>query len=173
MAAEIRREMGLGSMDRLDPMALAEHLAIPVLALSFFLNECSDAVSHFSRVESGAFSAVTVFDGARRSVIYNDVHQSGRQSSDIVHELSHGLLGHSPHIGVDGNTGCRIWHDEIEAEADFLAGALLVPEWAAVQIVRRRMSQGSAARDFGVSLRMIDYRINVTGARSRAARIQA
>jgi len=165
--------MGLGSMDRLDPMALAEHLAIPVLALSFFLNECSDAVSHFSRVESGAFSAVTVFDGARRSVIYNDVHQSGRQSSDIVHELSHGLLGHSPHIGVDGNTGCRIWHDEIEAEADFLAGALLVPEWAAVQIVRRRMSQGSAARDFGVSLRMIDYRINVTGARSRAARIQA
>ncbi|HKV98625.1 MAG TPA: ImmA/IrrE family metallo-endopeptidase [Vicinamibacterales bacterium] len=164
--------MGLGSMDRLDPIALADHLAIPILPLSLFRDEWPDAVRHFSRVESGAFSAVTVFDGTRRFVIYNDVHRSERQSNDIVHELSHGLLGHTPHAGVDGNTGCRIWHDDIEAEADFLAGALLVPDWAAVQIVRRQMSRATAAETFGVSLRLIEYRINVTGARTRAARIQ-
>ena len=34
LAKEVRKELGLKPLDRLDPFALAQHLEIPVLALS-------------------------------------------------------------------------------------------------------------------------------------------
>lgn len=171
LATEVREELGLGHMDRLEPVALAHHVAIPLIALTHYVGACPSAVEHFTSVEPSAFSAVTVFDGPARLVIFNDSHRDGRQSNSIVHELSHGLLGHTPHVAVDTATGCRVWHAAMEDEADFLAGALLVPEWAAVQIVGRRISRDRAAEVFGVSAPLIDYRINVTGARRRASRM--
>ena len=172
LATEVRAELGLDHMDRLEPAVLADHLAIPLVPLTDYTLARPDAVKHFSTVEPSAFSALTVFDGPARLVVFNDAHRDGRQSNSIVHELSHGLLGHPPHAAVDPATGCRIWYAQLEAEADFLAGVLLVPEWAALQIVRRRIARKEAAELFGVSAALIDYRINVTGARSRVARMQ-
>ena len=42
------------------------------------------------------FSGVTVFRGPRRTIVFNDAHAPGRQANDIGHELSHGLLLHTP-----------------------------------------------------------------------------
>lgn len=170
LAAEIRQELGLRALDRLDPLVLAEHLAIPVIALSNLLAE-APAVTYLLDVEPRSFSAVTIFDGLRRLIVHNDRHTPGRQNSNIGHELAHGLLLHPPRPAVD-HRGCRLWDQEIEEEADWLAGVLLVPEDAALAVARGRtwQTEAEAALHFGVSEQMLTYRVNITGARIRVQR---
>ncbi len=117
------------------------------------------------------FSGVTVFRGTRRTVVFNDAHAPGRQANDIVHELGHGLLGHPPTFAMD-ELGCRHWDQEMEDEADWLSSVLLVPEEAALFIVRRGWSIAEAATKYGVSGEMIQWRVNATGARKRVQRMR-
>ena len=103
LAAEVRNELGLGPFDRLDPLVLAAHLAIPVVPLSAIAATSLDA-RHFLVEDSSVFSALTVFDGPRRMIVHNDSHSAARQSSNLVHELSHGLLLHEPTPALDSAT---------------------------------------------------------------------
>ncbi|MYQ30530.1 ImmA/IrrE family metallo-endopeptidase [Streptomyces cellulosae] len=168
LALEVRSELRLGALDRLDPFILAEHLAIPVIALSD-LATTSRAAGHLLNVDPGAFSAVTVFRGSMRTILHNDGHSDGRISSNITHEAEHGLLQHRPTPALD-DRGCRLWDQDVEDEAQFLSGALLVPEDAALAIARGRFTKPAAAAHFGVSEKMIQYRLNVTGAVGRVER---
>lgn len=169
IAREVRAELGLTSLSRLDPLALSAHLEIPILPLSSFAADAPLAVEHFTQIETGSFSACTVFDGARRAIVHNDAHSPGRQASDLAHELAHALLLHEPTAAI-GDRGCRLWNQNIEDEAQWLAGALLVTEDAALWIARGGATVSDAARMLGVSEPMINYRLNVTGARKRIAR---
>jgi Zn-dependent peptidase ImmA (M78 family) len=63
-----------------------------------------------------------------------------------------------------------LWNQNIEDEAQWLAGALLLTEDAALWIVREGASAPVAAEHFGISEQMVTYRVNVTGARMRVAR---
>jgi Zn-dependent peptidase ImmA (M78 family) len=168
-AAEIRAELGLTALDRLDPWALAEHLEVPVVPLSDYRDDAPGALRHFSEVEVDVFSAVTVFHGPRRTIVHNDAHSPGRQASNLAHELGHALLLHDPTPALD-DRGCRRWDQRIEDEAQWLAGALLLTEDAALSIVRRGIALHVAAERFGISEQMVSYRLNVTGARKRVAR---
>ncbi len=165
-AREVREELGLRWADPLDPWALARHLEIPVVPLSHFSSVAADAVQHFHRVDRGAFSAVTVFDGSRRLIAYNDSHSIGRRASDLAHELAHALLLHRPGPALD-HRGCRRWNAEQEEEANWLAGALLISEEAALQIARVGEPVDEAAKRYRVSHAMITFRLNVTGALRR------
>jgi len=169
IAREIRQELGLALADPLDPWQLAKHLAIPVTPLSALADAASSAVRHFQVVDSSRFSAVTVFVGTERCIVYNDAHSEGRQASDLGHELAHGLLLHPPAPALDDG-GCRNWDRRLEEEANWLAGALLVSEEAAVALARERVSLTLAANRYGVSEKLMDWRLNVTGARIRAQR---
>lgn len=168
-AREIREELGLSLLDRLDPWQLAAHLQIPVTALSEMEPEAQNAVHRLHDLEPDAFSALTVFHGSRRWIVHNDAHSLGRQASDLAHELAHALLHHPPTPALDEN-GCRDWNQDIEDEANWLAGAMLITEDAALSIVRKRTPLQVAAQELGVSMKMMQWRINVTGARSRVAR---
>jgi len=168
-ANEVRAELGLRALDRLDPWVLAAHLEIPVIPLSDYESDAPLAVEHFGSTETGAFSAATVFLGSRRTIVHNDSHSPGRQSSNLTHELGHGLLLHEPTPAID-DRGCRLWNQSIEDEAQWLAGALLITEDAALWIARGNTTVPEAAAHFGVSEAMVTYRLNVTGARTRVAR---
>lgn len=168
IATSTRAELGLGAFDRLDVLRLAAHLAIPVATLTDLASDAPE-VRHLIEVEREVFSAVTVFDGRRRMIVHNDGHAPSRQNSNLAHEISHGLLQHDPTPPLD-DIGCRIWNQDIEDEAGYLAGCLLVPEPAALAIARGRWTPLGAARHFAVSTEMVEYRLNVTGARRRVAR---
>lgn len=169
LAAEVRAELGLEALDPLNPFALAEDLAIPVTPLSALAEAIPDAVHQLSRVDSGAFSAATVFLGPRRRIIYNDAHSRARQHSDMSHECAHALLRHPPRPAFDGS-GCRDWDADEEDEANFLGAALLVTEEATLHIVRREMDFNQAAHFYGVSRQLLRWRMNATGAVKRVAR---
>lgn len=171
LANEVRAELSLGPLDALDPHALAAHLDIPIVRLSDFVPE-APAVRHLLNVETSVFSAVTVFAGHRRTVVHNDAHALSRQHSNLAHELAHGLLLHPPTPALD-NRGCRHWNQAIEDEAEWLAGALLVTETAAIEIARGRWTIAEAGSHFGVSRAMIQFRINKTGASQRVQRARA
>lgn len=170
IAREVRTELGLLRSAPLDPWKLAEHLDIPVDGMSELSGDVRSAVAYFSVVDPSSFSAVTVFRGPRRIIVHNDTHSPGRQASNVCHETSHALLLHPPTPAID-DRGCRDWDPELEAEADWLCGALLVPEEATLSIVRRGMSISEAARAYGVSEKMMNFRTNVTAARTRIRRV--
>ena len=69
--------------------------------------------------------------------------------------------------------GCRDWDGEVEEEADWLAGILLVPDDAAVALARNHYSDADAAKRYGVSEPLMRWRLNVSGARLRAKRTAA
>jgi len=171
IADETRRELDLDPYDRLDPRVLAEWLAVPVFDLSSLLQD-APSVGHLLTVEKGVFSAVTVFDGTRRAIVHNDRHAPSRQNSNLAHELSHGLLGHPPTAPLD-DSGCRIWNQNIEDEASWLAGSLLISEAATLEIARGRLDVQKAGRVFGVSDQFVRYRLNTTGAIRRNLRERA
>lgn len=169
IARAVREELRLSATAPFHPRDLAAHLEIPVLPLSDFVRQLPDAVRYFRRQGSGEFSALTVFAGTGRLIVYNDAHAPGRQANDLAHELSHALLFHEPKPALDA-LGCRDWDEDCEDEADFLAGVLLVPEEATLEIVRLGRTIADAADQYGVSAPLMQWRINVTGARARVAR---
>ena len=58
----------------------------------------------------------------------------------------------------------------LEEEAEWLSGALLISDEAALHIVRSGMVDDEAKTLYGVSRKMLQFRLNVTGARIRVAR---
>ena len=101
--------------------------------------------------------------------MHNDFHSPARQASNLCHELAHGLLLHPSTPALD-EQGCRYWSKEIEDEANWLSGVLLVPDEVAIAVVKNGIDLGQAAEYYGVSVQMMNFRINVSGARKRVQR---
>jgi Zn-dependent peptidase ImmA (M78 family) len=169
---EFRAEMGLKPHDPLCPWKLAELLEIPVLPLSEFRGEYPAETDYLTTVDQSCFSAVTVFHGHRRLIVYNDSHHPKRQASNISHELSHGILQHPPTEPFSDH-GCRNFNKKIEDEANWLGPALLISEEAALHIVKLGMSMDEASDFYSATKDVIIMRLNVTGAKSRVARMKS
>jgi hypothetical protein len=169
IATAVRAEMGLAAHAPLDSSDLAEHLGIPLHPLSALDgNGVAAAISHV-RANSAVLSAMTIFPEwprPRRLVIFNDGNSEARQNSDVAHELAHGLLMHEPRRAIV--SGCRDYAKADEDEAAWLSGCLLVPREAALVVAMAGTPMGIAAVEYGVSMQMMTYRVNSTGARMQA-----
>jgi Zn-dependent peptidase ImmA (M78 family) len=146
---------------------LAAHLGIDLIALSKAGLD-NYAVAYFLGQGRGEFSAVTVLV-PHRQIVYNDRHASARISSDVAHELAHALLLHppAPPLTLDGQ---RNWDSATEREADELAGHLLVPNPAARRIAARGLDPAATAEVYGVSEKMMAWRLRVSGGQIIARR---
>jgi hypothetical protein len=164
IALELRTELGLGPADRLDPRALADHLGIPVVPLRELSGDgaASQSTARLLDPEAG-FSALTVCAGSRRLIVYNQRHPPGRRASSLAHELAHVILDH-PAGPVLDQARARLWDETLEAEADWQAGALLVPREGAVAWLRRERGPAGGERHFGVSRALFLWRLHQTGA---------
>lgn len=169
LVSSVRAELGLDPHAIFDVWRLAELLEIPIVALSSYRSECPEAVNHFRSVDTGAFSAVTVFCGRSRLIVYNDGHARTRQASDLAHELAHALLQHPPHAAMD-DRGCRVWPAVLEEEANWVGAALLVPESVALFIAQQGLSVAEAAHQYCVSPQLMHFRLNMTAARKRRSK---
>lgn len=168
-AREMRRELGLPFYSPLCPWRLSEHLDFPVVPLSSYEAVEPEAVAYFrSRLGQREFSAITIFKGRARLIVHNDAHEPERQASNIAHELAHGLLLHPPKPPIDEH-GSRHYNPVLEAEANWLGPALLVSDEAAMRVVRLGLTVSAAAALYKVSGQVMQMRINVSGARMRAA----
>lgn len=78
---EVRSDLGIEAEDRLDLLALADLLAIPVYSLTDLETHCPDSVKQLRDRDRSGFSALTLFHGTRRMIIYNPAHAPGRRAS--------------------------------------------------------------------------------------------
>jgi Zn-dependent peptidase ImmA (M78 family) len=170
-AKEFRQELQIKPHEPLCPWRLAQHLAIPVRAISSYHNEIPEPVRYCMAIAPDFFSAITIFNNYRRLIIHNDAHHPYRQAANIAHELSHGILGHMPSTVFD-QYGNRHFDEEHEAEANWLGPTLLLPKEAAIHIIKQRMSNTEASKAYGVSQELLRMRINVSGATAIVKRIQ-
>jgi len=157
-----RSELGLTLLDPLDCIQLATHLGIPIVSLL----ELSGEASHISikrlLAPNSRFWALTVCVGTKRLIIYNPRQPPGRRANSLAHELSHVILEH-PATPALGMGGCRQWDPILEGEADWLAGALLVPRDGALAWLKKERSIEDGAKHYGVSLALFRWRVNQTG----------
>ncbi len=164
IAKEMRDELDLTDEARLEPLELAEQLAIPV----FSLRQASGVApgnsfsKYFAVVDPDSFSAVTIFQGYKRIIVHNENHHPNRQASNLAHEVSHSLLEHEPTPVVSEN-GERYWDAQVEEEATWLGAALLVPRAGALSMVKSDWTIQNIAAHYGVSESLCRWRIGQTG----------
>src|SRR5207244_2906081 len=94
-------------------------------------------------------------------------------ASDLMHELSHLLLGHKAarvDITEDGSLMLNTFDRAQEEEANWLAGALLLPREALVFICKSYTDLKRAAKEYGVSMEMLTYRLQVTAVQKQLQR---
>ena len=179
MANSLRAALGLEPRDPLPVDQLASFLGVTIWSLHDLEGVTSEDIHQLTEVDPDSWSAITVAVAGREAIIVNPVHGSGRYASDIMHELAHLLLKHQAStmffVG-EQDIALRGYNRSIEEEANWLAGALLLPRVALMDIRRRRLPPEDACEMYGVSQRMLNYRTTATGVdrqfqRSRTASI--
>jgi hypothetical protein len=169
LAIAVRADLGLGPLAPIDCVEICKEFGIPIITVPELVSSGASPLS-VQRILSpdARFSAMTVAAGTRRLIVYNPKHPAGRRANSLAHELSHILLEHpmSPALG-DG--GCRVWDSRLEAEADWQAGALLVPREAGLAWMRSTVSFYEGAMHFVVSVQLFQWRVDQTGVRRQLA----
>jgi len=168
LVLQVRGELRLSPTQPLDPWVLAEYLGIPTEPLSSFIEDAPLAARVFRTSAKSSFSAVTVHDGTAGTLPTTTItHTAGRRAALLMNLPR--LLMHEPAPALDVR-GLVVHRSEIEDQATFMGAALLVPEEAALSIVARAVAFTEAASYYGVSLELLRWRINSTGASLRVAR---
>ncbi len=163
---QIRREMGLSNVSPLDPLDLAKVLDVDVRRPQQLDSLPADVSERLINKHAETWSAVTVSHGHKHLTVYNPIHSRARRNSDLMHELAHILLEHRPtHVFISPQKGYALrTHDRNqESEAAWLAGCLLLPRPALLDIRKRGLDDGTACEKYGVSEDLLRFRMNATG----------
>ena len=132
--------------------------------MSSFSNSCPEQVALLQR-EAGEFSALLLpVQNGPRVVLVNDFHSLVRQTAAWPMRPRMRFWPIPLKLFLPGMS-CRNFDQQQESEANFLAGCVLITNEAARRIVMSGMSLDTAKEQYGVSDQMLQYRLNVSGAR--------
>ena len=164
-AAAARDALGLRPNAPIDPWSYAAHLNVRVLDFSQ-LGLPTRAVSQLTVVDGDSWSAMTLQIGSTFAIVLNPAHAITRQRNDLMHELAHIELSHTPARVEVSETGLLLlsdYSDEQEQEADWLAASLLLPRDVLVQLRSAGRSAADIASCYGVSEALCAWRLRMTG----------
>ena len=176
LAAKERANCGVDDFQPLDPRVLAAEYGLPVYALTDFEQAAPTAVAHLSTQAGSKWSAALIPIGSARVVIENDTHAEVRRRSTIAHELAHHLLEHPFSEIMITDDGCHYVDRELEKQATYLSGQLLIPERAAKRAAFDGWSNLTVAETFEVSeqfaqMQMYGMRVLADRALARQRRV--
>jgi hypothetical protein len=172
-ALKVRTHQGLPPTAPLSPFVLARELRVEVIEPSALKDLPDDVRRRLLGEHSATWSAVTIPGKRIQLIVYNPTHSAARQNSDLMHELAHILLGHKPTMMfIDPNTdlALRAHNKAQEEEANWLAGCLLLPREVLLHLKVARLGDDAACLRYGVSAKMLSYRMNVSGVNIQAGR---
>ena len=165
-ALSVRKQLGLPPTEPLDPRQLAKALGVRVVSPRDYPALDRDIGEQLLQRDPAGWSAVTLLVNDSALVIFNPEHSAGRQASDVIHELAHIMLEHDPATVVfspDWQITTRTFDQKQEDEANWLGWTLLLPRDALIAARRRRMARAQIALEYGVSEKLVNYRLQVTG----------
>ena len=172
MSRSLRAELGLDPAAPLPAELLASYLGVFLWSVEDLGLAPAD-VTQLVHDDPDSWSAITVSAADRDAIILNPNHRRGRYSSDVMHELAHLLLGHEPStifFAGQENLALRGFNKAAEDEANWLAGALLLPRDALAKLRAQNRPKDVACDEFGVSRQMMDFRMRVTGVERQFSR---
>lgn len=160
IACETREELGLGGEDRFDPWGLAEFLHIDVDSIEGLSEAEKRDVRRLTKFDQDGFSAATAFCKPKSRILFNPALKPVRQRESVAHELGHLLLEHEPTWPPFDKEGKRFSREQEEAEADYMAAALLVPAKGVAAILADFGGDVAAAADYlGVRIELMRRRV--------------
>lgn len=139
VAAEERAELGLQPMDPLDPYQLCEAHGIDVYSIEDLEDSlCGhEVISHFTDHRPSLWSAALIPIGSARVIVENTTHEPPRRRSNLAHEMSHHLLEHEFTQVLLGEDHSKLFNSQVERQALFMSGELLVPAAACKKLAFR------------------------------------
>ena len=155
--------MGLSATESVEPKSIAELLGVEVRAGDELIPR--ERFEELREIQPDAFSACTLRPSPDRMVVvYNPLSPKTRQKSDVAHELAHTLLDHElSQVRKLGGVTFLSCDPVQEEEAAWLSGCLLLPRASLLAEIQKGASAIDIARKHGVSERMAQYRLDVTG----------
>jgi len=167
ISEEIRKNLGLGNTDPLLPNNLAKYLGVSLISPTEIEDLSEISRTQLLQKDRNSWSAITISYLGVDLIIYNPLHTKARYSSDIMHELSHIILGHKPSqiviLNPDSQIALRDYNKDSEEEATWLSGCLLLPREALLFIRRTGMTDVMACDQYCVSNDLLTFRVNKTG----------
>ena len=166
IAIQQRANVGLKAVDPLDPWLVVKSKGILVHAADEIPGLDEQSLEILTVKDRDSWSAVTINGADQVLIIFNPSHSKERIHSDLMHELSHIIIGHKAarmDVSEDNMMLLSTYDKEQEDEANWLAGCLLLPREAIVHIHRMRISFDDVKTLYGVSKQMYDYRVRMTG----------
>lgn len=158
--------MGRTEISPLHATELAEHFGTAIWSLKDIDGLGADDLEQLTVSESDAWSAFTLGINDQHLIVYNPNATEPRVNSVCMHELAHIILGHrllEAGVTEDGALIPSHYDRSAEDEADWLAGALLLPRPAVLSIRKRQLSNLKATQEYAVSEEMLTWRIRMTG----------
>lgn len=164
-AAAARIALGLAPNAPIDPWAYAAHLNVKILGLGG-LGLPAQTVMQLTVIDSDSWSAMTLQLDDAFFIVLNPAHAPTREHADLMHELAHIQLRHTPARVEVSETGLLLlsdYSDEQEQEADWLGAALLLPRDGLVRFRSGGKSTTEIANHYGVSEPLCEWRLRMTG----------
>ena len=163
IARDVRTELGMKATQSVEPEILARLLGIEVRAGDELIPR--ERFSELESIQPDSFSACTLRPSPDRLVVvYNPLSAESRRRSDVAHELAHALLDHDlSRVERLGDVTFLSCDPTQEEEAAWLSGCLLLPRALLLAEVRKGSGAKDIAKSCGVSERMAQYRLDVTG----------
>lgn len=168
-AIATRQKLGLGPLDPLSPWTYADVLGVDVYEAKDLDLETGHA-DQLLRRDPDSWSGMTLLEDGVHVVVLNSAHSGGRRAATLMHELAHIVLEHMPSDIDVSPSGLVLLSDysvDQENEADWLGGALLLPEPALLHHRRQSLSIEAICAMYGVSSQLCQWRCRMTGVEKR------
>jgi len=172
-AQGVRQLAELAPSARLDPWAFAEALDVLVRFPADIPGLDPGDLEHLSSMDDRRWSgASAVLPNGVLAVLLNPLHSPARNSVTIMEEICHVYLGHKP--SLSSSTADRLvirdFRPSDEKQAYAVAAAAILPAPRLELLLSRGVGIQELAAGEGVSQPLVNYRLNVTGLRSRLRR---
>ena len=164
LAARLRSELGVAPSSRIDLQQLASHIGIEVRSADELIDRAQ--LERLNELQPGCFSAATFhLPNGRVVAVTNPVGTTpARRDSDLAHEFAHILLKHEiRRVQRLGQLSFFDCDPDQEAEANWLAGCLLLPRSLLLADARRGLGAEEIASKRQVSVPMARFRLNASG----------
>ncbi|MGI9325672.1 MAG: ImmA/IrrE family metallo-endopeptidase [Pseudomonadales bacterium] len=165
-AEKLRCDFGLAHLDRLAPRDFLKSLNIIVWEPSDIPGVEPETILQLCSKDPNSWSGVTIKEGNSIAIIVNPTHPSTRQANTLMHEWAHLELRHKPNRVDRSEAGLLLLSDypsEFEDEADWMAGAILLPRSGLLHFRKRGLNSDQIASHYGVSRDLANWRLRMTG----------
>ena len=173
VASAMRNELELRATDPLPARKLAQHLQVELITPHDVPGLSDEDLRQILVVDRESWSAASYSINGVTTVILNPTNSSARESTDIMHELSHLIRDHEPSqiiLSATGEFAMSSFDPKQEDEANWLSGTLLLPRDALMQCRDAGKTSEQIAQQFGVSTALTNYRLRVTGIEQQFSR---